>query len=929
MQIRPDVPGWRRAAELTGRRAECETLDRLIGDVRGGGSQALVVYGEPGVGKTALLDYVAVQARGCRVIQAAGIESEMELVYAGLHQLCAPVLDLLDNLPTPQRNALRTAFGLSAGQPHDRFRVGLAVLSLLSEAAATQPLICLVDDLQWLDQASAQVLGFVARRLGAESTGLVFATRERGTDLAGVPGLEVSGLQERDARVLLKTILGAPIDATVADQIVFEARGNPLALLELTRGLKPTELAGGYGLPTGMALSEGIEEPFRRQVDGLPPEPRTLLLVAAADPSGDPELVRRAAARLGIGSEAAEQIDADLAEFGARVRFRHPLARSAAYRGAQAHQRREAHRALAEATDQELDPDRCAWHRAQAVAGPDEDVAVALERSAGRARARGGLAAASAFLKQAAMLTLDPEKRVDRALAAAQAEIQAGAFDAARDLLVMAEPGTLTPRQRANAGLLRAQLAFVTHRGGEAPALLLDAAKQLEPIDAALSRATYLDALSASVFAGRLATPDGQVLRVAKAVRATAPGPRPTTVPDLLLEGMAKALDSGYAAGVPLLQKALAIFGTEMTEEEELRWMWLAAVTAIRVWDDRRWDRLGIRYLELARRTGALSELPLALTHRAHSLLFAGELSAAESLIDELRVVQEATGSGLAPYGAMVLAALRGDEHRVDALTTATLHEAAERGEGIGITFAEQARATLNNGLGQYEKAIVAGQNSVAYDKDLAALCWALPEVIEAAARTGMTEVAAKAYDQLSEMARAVGSDWVLGIQARSQALITEGEEADSLYREAITRFDGTRLRVDLARAHLLYGEWLRRQRRRNDARRHLGTAHTLLLQMGVMAFAERAGRELRAAGGATGGTGGRSVVPERSENLTPQEVQIARMARDGLTNPEIASRLFISARTVQYHLRKVFTKLGITSRSQLEGVLPDRLINA
>lgn len=920
MERSSDLPGWRRGAELTGRRLECSALDRLIKDVRAGSSQALVVHGEPGVGKTALLEYVAAQALGCRVIRAAGIQSEMELVFAGLHQLCAPALDLLDHLPAPQRDALRTAFGLSAGPPPDPFLVGLAVLSLLSEAAEQQPLICLVDDVQWLDQASAQVLAFVSRRLGEEAIGLLFTARAGSTNLAGVPELALAGLQEADARTLLNALLRSPLDMRVRDQIILEARGNPLALLELVRGLSPTELAGGFGLPSAAPLSHDLEESFLQRVAALPERTRTLLLVAAADPSGDSALVWRAARWLGIAPNAATPAaDADLADFGTRVRFRHPLARAAAYHGSTIQQRQAAHRALAEATDQAHDPDRRAWHRAQAAPGADEDIAAELERSADRARARGGLAAASAFLKQAATLTLDPAKRAGRAVAAAQAEIQAGSFDAAQDLLSMIEPGPLTASQQAGADVVRAQLAFNTSRGGEAPVLLLKAAKQLESIDVALSRATYLDALSASVFAGRLASPGGHVPEAARAASAAPHSPHPATPVDLLLDGMARGLHHGYADGVPPLTAALEAFGTNMTAEEELRWMWLAGITAIRLWDDARWNQLSIRYVQLARQTGALSELPLALTQRAFTLLFAGDLPSAASLIDELHVVQEATRSGLAPYGAMILAALRGDEDQVASLADTALRDVTTRGEGIGINFAEWSKALLNNGLGRYDLATAAGEISVDYDKDLASHCWSLPELVESAARSGKTETAHRAYSRLSEMAEAARSDWVLGVQARCHALLADDEAAEPLYQEAIDRCSKTYLRVDLARAHLLYGEWLRRQRRRIDAREQLTVANSMLEEMGMTAFAARASRELRAAGGRTH----KRAVPTQSQGLTAQEEQIARMARDGLSNPEIGTRLFISARTVQYHLRKIFTKLGITSRSQLESVLP------
>ena len=571
------------------------------------------------MGKTALLEYLTGHAHGCQVARTAGVQSEMELAFAGLHQLCAPMLDRLEALPVPQRDALRTAFGMSAGPPPDRFLIGLAVLSLLSQAAEEQPLVCLVDDEQWLDHASAQILAFVARRLGAESVALVFAARTPSSDLGGLPELVVAGLPEADARALLDSVLTGPIDGRVRDQIVAETQGNPLALLELPRALTIAELAGGFGLPGGGALAGSIEESFRRRVSALPPPTRRLLLLAAADPTGDPALVWRAAGRLGISTgAAAPAVDAGLVEFGTRVRFRHPLARSAAYRPAPAQDRQAAHRALAEVTDPRLDPDRRAWHRAQAAPGPDEDIAAELERSAGRAQARGGLAAAAAFLKQAAMLTLDPAQRAGRALAAAQAKIQAGAFGVARDLLAMAESGPLSGFQQANADLMRAHLAFNASRGTEAPPLLLKAARKLELIDPRLSRATYLDAVSAAIFTGRLAAPGSGVLEVARAARS-APPTRTPRAPDLLLGGLTAQYNEGYAAGVPMLREALTVFGNGMSAEEELHWLWLACVAAaVRVWDYDRWDALSARHVQLAHAAGALSELPLALTSRAY-----------------------------------------------------------------------------------------------------------------------------------------------------------------------------------------------------------------------------------------------------------------------------------------------------------------------
>ena len=909
---------WR-AAELTDRRAERGVLDRLIEAVRAGESRVLVLHGEAGMGKTALLDYLAAQALGCRVARAVSVQSEMELVFAGLHQLCAPMLDRLEHLPVPQRAALQTAFGMSPGPAPDRFLVGLAVLSLLSDTAEAQPLVCLIDDGQWLDHASAQILAFVARRLGAESIGLVFAERAGGGDLAGLPELAVEGLQEADARALLDSVLTGPLDPRVRDQIVAETGGNPLALLELPRGLTAAELAGGFGLPGAVPVPGSIEESFRRRVDALPHQTRRLLLLAAAEPTGDPALVWRAATRLGIGAGAAPPAaEAGLAEFGTRVRFRHPLVRSAAYRSASAQERQEVHRALAEVTDPKLDPDRRAWHRAQAAPGPDEDVAAELERSAGRAQARGGLAATAAFLERAATLTLDPAQRAGRALAAAHAKVQAGAFDAALDLLAMAETGPLGEFERARADLVRAWLAFATGRGGEASSLMLAAARRLEPINPGLARMTYLDALGAAIFAGRLASPGGDVLTVARAAGA-APSPRTPGAIDLLLDGLAANVNQGYAAGLPILRKSLSAFASGMPAEQELRWLSLAFAAALDMWDDDRWDLLTRKYVRLVRDLGALSQLPRSLGARAFLLLFTGELTAAAALVEEAQAATEAMGSHLASYADVAVVALRGSEAEASALIEATLRDVSLRGEGIGITVVEWADAVLSNGFGRYHKALVAAQRAAENPWELAFLNWALVELVEAAARSGTYEMAASAYQRLAERTAASGTDWALGQQARSQALLSEGKEAERLYRESLARLGRTRLRVDLARAHLLYGEWLRRERRRSDAREQLRTAHGMLEAMGMEAFAERARRELRA----TGGTAHKRTVATRHAHLTAQEAQVARLARDGLSNPEIGTRLFISAHTVQYHLRKVFAKLGITSRSQLDRVLP------
>ena len=905
---------------LTGRRAECDVLGRLVAAVRAGESRALVVHGEPGVGKTALLEYLAGQASGCRVAHAGGVQSEMELAFAVLHQLCAPMLDRLERLPAPQRDALRTAFGLSAGPAPDRFLIGLAALGLLSEMAGERPLVCIVDDEQWLDSASAQVLAFVARRLGAESVGLVFGARVPTGDLAGLPELVIGGLREDDARALLDSALTGPLDARVRDQIVAEAHGNPLALLELPRGWTAAELAGGFGLPGAVPLAGRIEESFRRQLGALPAQPRRLLQLAAAEPTGDPVLVWRAAGRLGICAEAAgPAVEAGLAEFGVRVRFRHPLVRSAAYRSAPADDLREIHAALAEVTDPASDPDRLTWHRAAATAAPDEGVATELERSAGRAQARGGLSAAAAFLERAMLLTPDPGRRADRAIAAAEAKHQAGAPDVAAELLVMAEAGPLEELARARISLLRGQMAFSAGNSSDTPRLLIDAARRFEALDTRLARETYLEALSAALLGHR--TSQIGTLEIARAARgATAAPPSDSRAPDLLLEGMATLITDGYETGVPAVQRALSVFRDgDLPIGEQLRWLFVATRCAIDIWDDESWRDLAIRQVELARAVGALSLLPFAITQRFGMHLHAGEFATVAELVDEFSVLKEATATGLPDFGTMILAAWQGRSREAFRLIDEFITDMSERGQGYGVSLPHYTASVLYNGLGRYADAMASAELASEQRDDLAFANLALAELIEAAVRGGQPERATAAMGRLTELTLPSGTAWGLGVAARSRALLSEGDEAERLYREAIGHLSSAPARTELARAHLLYGEWLRRQRRRREAREHLRTARDMLEAMGMDAFAERAGRELRA----TGETARKRTAAARDEELTAQEAHIARLAREGLSNPEIGTRLFISARTVQYHLGNIFAKLGIASRSQLSHILP------
>ena len=905
---------------LTDRRAECDVLGRLVAAVRAGESRALVVHGEPGVGKTALLEYLAGQASGCRVAHAGGVQSEMELAFAVLHQLCAPMLDRLERLPAPQRDALRTAFGLSAGPAPDRFLIGLAALGLLSEMAGERPLVCIVDDEQWLDSASAQVLAFVARRLGAESVGLVFGARVPTGDLAGLPELVIGGLREDDARALLDSALTGPLDALVRDQIVAEAHGNPLALLELPRGWTAAELAGGFGLPGAVPLAGRIEESFRRQLGALPAQPRRLLQLAAAEPTGDPVLVWRAAGQLGICAEAAgPAVEAGLAEFGVRVRFRHPLVRSAAYRSAPADDLREIHAALAEVTDPASDPDRLTWHRAAATAAPDEGVATELERSAGRAQARGGLSAAAAFLERAMLLTPDPGRRADRAIAAAEAKHQAGAPDVAAELLVMAEAGPLEELARARISLLRGQMAFSAGNSSDTPRLLIDAARRFEALDTRLARETYLEALSAALLGHR--TSQIGTLEIARAARgATAAPPSDSRAPDLLLEGMATLITDGYETGVPAVQRALSVFRDgDLPIGEQLRWLFVATRCAIDIWDDESWRDLAIRQVELARAVGALSLLPFAITQRFGMHLHAGEFATVAQLVDEFSVLKEATATGLPDFGTMILAAWQGRSREAFRLIDEFITDMSERGQGYGVSLPHYTASVLYNGLGRYADAMASAELASEQRDDLAFANLALAELIEAAVRGGQPERAAAAMGRLTELTLPSGTAWGLGVAARSRALLSEGDEAERLYREAIGHLSSAPARTELARAHLLYGEWLRRQRRRREAREHLRTARDMLEAMGMDAFAERAGRELRA----TGETARKRTAAARDEELTAQEAHIARLAREGLSNPEIGTRLFISARTVQYHLGNIFAKLGIASRSQLSHILP------
>ncbi|WP_029136014.1 ATP-binding protein [Nakamurella lactea] len=904
---------------LVGRRAEREAVEQLLTQARAGTSGTLVIRGEAGIGKTAVLEYARETAAtsGFRVESSVGVEAESQFAFAGLHQLCAPLLDRIGALPGPQQAALGMAFGQRDGAAPDRFLVGLATLNLLAETAEDVPLLCLIDDAQWLDEASAQVLAFVARRVSAEQVALVFALRDSavGGDhpFVGWPELRLDGLGETDARTLLASAVRAPLDDRVRDRILAEARGNPLALLELPRSAQPAQLAGGFELPSTLSVSRRLEESFRRRSADLRAETQLLLLVAAADPTGDVALLWRAAAHLGILREAAAPAEtAGLLEIDSRVRFRHPLVRSAVYRAATPPDRRRAHAALAVATDPQVDPDRRAWHRAQAAQGTDEEVAADLVRSAYRARARGGVAAAAAFLQHAAELSPEPADRAGRALEAAHAKHEAGATEFALDLLAIAATGPLDALQRARLELLRAQIAFSRIRGSEVPRLLLNAARTLTPLNAELARDTYLDAIDAALING-----GHDAVRVATVARAAPDAAVPPRPSDQLLDGLVRTFTAGYAAGVPAVRVALEAFRDEVDKGRALegrsdRWLWLAARNAVGILDDELAHVLASRHVRLARETGALGTLPAALSSLANVLILAGELTRAGDLAAESTAIAEATGAVPLRHTLVALAAWRGDEVGVAQLNEAMLSGLVDPDGDTEVDVAQYAMAVLHNGLGNYDRAQKAARRACETD-ELGLANIGMPELIEAAMRAGHPDIAASALEQFSSRALACNTSWALGLAARSRALTIAGPLAEEKYREAIERLGLSRMTGETARAHLVYGEWLRREGRRQDAREQLRTAHQLLSDMGMEAFAERAARELRATGEHP-----RKRTAQPTDCLTAHELHIARLVATGATSREVGAQLFLSPRTIEAHLRSIFRKLGITSRRQL-----------
>jgi DNA-binding CsgD family transcriptional regulator len=910
---------------LLDRHAERAAIDDVLQSVRGGFSASLVIRGSAGVGKTALLGYAAESARDMRVCSVTGIETEVGLAFAALHQVLVPVLPGLAELPDPQRHAVQAAFGMEAGSVADRFLVGLAALTLLARAAEDQPVLCVIDDEQWLDAESAGVLGFVARRLYADQVGMVIAVTEPAPAHAfeQLPEVSVGGLPAEEAGQLLRSAAGAPINDQVVDRILAETEYNPLALVEVGPEFTAEELTGRAELPSPMPLGRRLRDRFRRQVAGLHQDTQTFLLVAAVEAGDSRPVLWRAAREGGIDPDtaAAEAEAAGLMELTAgSVRFRYPLIRSAVYHGAPDAGRRRAHLLLSAACDALRDPDLRAWHLGAAATGPDEGVAAELELAANRAQARGGYTGRVALLRRSVELTADNDRRVRRELALADAELRSGDPDIAQDLVDTALPNLSEPRPRALGEQLRGEILFAQGHVTDSAAILVGAARLLAP-DHAAAREAAAAAMRAALWAGP--TESKEVSTAAAAL------PRPARsearVSDLLLEGFAARFTTGFTASVEPFRAALSALRSEDPGQvTELRWFEMAAIAALCIWDADTVLDITNRFLRAARTQGALALLPAALALRATADCLIGRLTDAEDRWTEMREIiaasRSATVIGVDSLSEGTALVYSGRIAEARAVGTARIRESTSRGQGGLADVGRAITAIADVWAGDYAAAVIAAATVVQDDVPFVAEA-TLPELIEAAARNGQRSEAMSAFHIMSERALAVGTPEALGIRSRCAALLDDGDDAEACYQEAIGHLERGRAAVELARAHLQHGEWLRRRKRKRDARSELRTARDMLDAMGAKGFAARAAAELRATGERA-----RPRTPAATLDLTPQEARVAGLAAEGETNNQIAAQLFISPRTVEYHLSKVFTKLGVSSRAQLARRMPASL---
>lgn len=913
----PPVAGGSAAVRphLIGRTRETAALNALLDAVRRGMSGKLLIRGEAGIGKTALLEHLISTASDFRVIKALGIESEMSLGFAGLHQLIVPFLPKVDRLPVPQRDALAVAFGLAPGPTPERFQVGLATLTLLAAAAADKPLVAIVDDAQWLDIESAEVLAFVARRLQAEGIAMIFGLRDpmdRPISFAGIPELRLGPLEDEAARELLATVVSRPLDEPAWRRLFDETEGNPLAILELGGELAGTQIAGPTPLAEPLPVGPRLQQHFLRQLGELGADAQTFLRLASGESSSDPVVLWRAARDLGLDKDVFVEAEAKrLIVVGPLVSFRHPLIRSAIYHGMAAAERRRIHAALARVTDPKIDPERHAAHRALATVEPDEEVAADLAQCAERAQERGAYAAWAAFASRAAELTPDPQVRAARLLSASEASMTAGQLVRAQASLDQAMPALRDPLQQATAQALAGSIRVARGEGGDTPRILLNAARTMAALDPGRAVRILANALQAATFT----QPDmkGSLMRdIAAEVPALVSLPQ--SPPALILRGYATVVMSGYTAAAPILKQAIAATLRDGTDPDAPHR--LASLAAYSLFDDRAVHLLATDWVRVTRERAALIALPIALNFLASVELHFGRLDESEALFKQSMEISEATDNpgifGSASRGDVLVIAWRGSEAQARERAAAHVAEARERGQVYWANFAGFALTALELALGRYRPALEAALPTYNDDPPYAG-SWVLPGLIEAAVRIGDEDIANAALTRLTDRAVAGATPLGLGLLARCRALLADDSEAESLYRHAIDELGRSPTEPELGRTRLLYGEWLRRQNRRREAREELRMAFEMFSRMGINAFAERARVELLATGERV-----RRRTIETQDQLSAQELQIARRAAEGVHNQEIASQLFISERTVEYHLAKVFRKLDVSSRTEL-----------